>query len=259
MDKSISTTQLMLSSKDNKCSIFTTNVTNKQSIEDYIKTVIEVKESIEKYNELKLKPSLKYIKYNDEEWEEVKAIVATSDISKVHCIQSTYSYEFYIYNSPKHGLLEITKSNWNGNITSVISISYDYLVSNFRPNEIKMTFNCHLIEIVFNYDDNFITNPSLKMTDTIRVLVNSKKDEITHFYTSKSKSESEFEFESMIFQNPEKYMRNLYINLGIIDKVQYFVTKSRIYMNNYDDKEYLVLFAQLDENNFVSTHLEVSE
>lgn len=150
-------------------------------------------------------------------------------------------------------LVEITRSNWTGNYFSVTPISRNYLASNIRPSEVKMTFNSYLHKMTsfISNIDSLITNPTLKINDTIRDLVKSKKEEITHFYESGSKYTVE--------QIPEEYMKTLYITLGTIDEIQYFVTKSKIYMKDNDtNKEFLVLFAQLDEHTFISSHLELS-
>lgn len=223
----------------------------KRTLQMYIDEEIESCETLEKPNPCQLKPCMKSVNCTDKEWEEIETIIANPDVLKHLCIQSTYSYTFFIYNSPKHGLVEITRSNWSGSYSSVTPISRDYLASNIRPQEVKMTFNRYLMEITSCYMDSFITHPTLEMNDKVRTLVESKKDEITHFYESGSKY--------TIDQTPEEYMKNLYITLGTIDTVQYFVTKSKIYMKDYDaNKDFLVLFAQLDENTFVSTHLELS-
>lgn len=250
-----------------ECQNISSDDSNKSYIEKYIHDVIEPSESIETYNGLKLKPSLKYSEYNDEDWEKVKAIVATPDASKVMCIQSTYSYSFHIYNSPKHGLVEITESFWNQSVSSVTSISYEYLVENFRPQEIKMTFNRYLCSITSGYTDAFMTNPDLVISEAINALVESKKNEIQSFY----QKDDSYDFD----ETPESYLLSLYIKLGSIDvvdsllhsapsdrkeaksDVQYFVTKTKIISDKYDkDTKFLVLFAQMDENTFVSTHLE---
>ncbi len=223
----------------------------KRTLQMYIDEEIEPRETLETENPCQLKPSMKCSDCGDEVWKEIEAMIANPDVSKHICIQSTYSYVFFIYNSPKHGLVEITRSNWSGNYSSVTQISRDYLASNIRPQEVKMTFNRYLMEITSCYVDSFITNPSLQMNDCIRAFVESKKDEITEFYTSGSKY--------TIDMTPEEYVKNLYITLGKIDDVTYFVTKTKLCMKDYDDnKEFLILFAQLDEHNFVSSHLELS-
>lgn len=238
----------------------------KRTLQMYIIEEVETRETLRTENPCQLKPTMKRLNCTDEEWEKIEAIIANPDVTKHMCIQSTYSYTFFIYNSPKHGLVEISYSNCNGNYSSVTPISRNYLASNIRPQEVKMTFERYLMRITSCYIDTFITNPSLEMNDSIRALVESKKDEITHFYSSKSD----------IDQTPEEYIKNLYITLGNIDDVDsllhsapsdrkgaksdvtFFVTKTNIYMKDYDsNKEFLVLFAQLDENNFVSSHLEL--
>ena len=240
----------------------------KRTLQMYINEEIETLETLGTQNPCQLKPTMKCSNCTDEEWEEIESIIANPDVSKHLCIQSTWSYNFFIYNSPKHGLVEITYSNWMGDFSSVTPISRNYLASNIRPQEVKMTFERYLMRITSCYIDTFITNPSLEINDSIRALVESKKDEITHFYS--------FDSKSTIEQTPEEYMENLYIPLGTIDDVdsllhsapsdrkgaksdvQYFVTKTKIYMKNYDaNKEFLVLFAQLDENNFVCSHLDL--
>ncbi len=224
--------------------------TKKMNIHEYIQKVIEPSESIQKYNDLKLKPSLKYSQYNNEDWEKVKAIVNVPDTSKVMCIQSTYSYSFYIYNSPKHGLVEIIKSNFIESISNVTSISYEYLVHHFRHEEIKMTFNRYLSEITSEDCTYFMTNPTLKMNDTIRDFVESKRSEIKSFKEKSNSYNSD--------ETPEIYLQNLYITLGNIDDIPYFVTKTKVLSDEFDrNTDFLVLFAQLDEHTFVSTHIHI--
>ncbi len=225
---------------------------DKRTLQMYIDEEVEPRETLGTHNPCQLKPSMKCLECSDEEWKEIETMIANPDVSKHICIQSTYSYTFFIYNSPKHGLVEITYSNWSGYYASVTPICRNYLASNIRPQEVKMTFNRYLIEITSCYTDSFITNPSLQMNDSIRALVESKKDEITEFYTSGSKY--------TVDMTPDEYVKNLYITLGSINDVTYFVTKSKIYMKDYDaNKEFLILFAQLDEHNFVSTFLTLEE
>ena len=245
---------------------------NKIYIKNYIQNVIEQSESIDKYNGMRLKPSLKHDQYNDEDWEKVKAIVATPDASKVMCVQSSYSYSFYIYNSPKHGLVEITESFWTGSVSTVTSISYEYLVENFRPQEIKMTFNRYLLTITSGYSDTFIIEPDLVINESIQTLVNSKKDEIKSFYENNDSQISDENSDSFDFsiqdgihnscdfnENIEKFIESLYLKIGTINEIQYFVTKTKLNMKEYDSNKYfLILFAQIDEHTFVSTHLELS-
>jgi len=236
----------------------------KRTLQMYINEEVETLETLGTQNPCQLKPTMKCSNCTNEEWEEIEAIIANPDVSKHHCIQSTWSYDFFIYNSPKHGLVEIIYSNWIGHFSSVTQISRNYLASNIRPQEVKMTFERYLMEIRSGYVDTFITNPSLEINDSIRALVDSKKDEITLFYES--------DYKCTIDQMPEEYMKNLYITLGSIDDVDsllhssdrkgaksdvtFFVTKTIIYMKNYNHYEnILVLFAQLDENNFVSSKL----
>ncbi len=224
---------------------------DKRTLQMYINEEIEPRETLGTHNPCQLKPSMKSLKCSDEEWKEIETMIANPDMSKHICIQTTYSYTFFIYNSPKHGLVEITYSNWSGCYASVTPICRNYLASNIRTQEVKMTFNRYLMEITSCYVDSFIINPSLQMNDSIRALVESKKDEITEFYTSKSKY--------TIDMVPEEYVKNLYITLGNIDNVTYFVTKTKLCMKDYDDnKEFLILFAEVDKHNFVSTFLELS-
>ncbi len=242
--------QFTLACESSTNSIYVSNqLSDEMSLQEYIDTKIEPLESLKKSGMLTLKPTLKYSEISDEDWAEIKAIANTPDVSKHSCIQATYSYGFYIYNSPKHGLVEITRSNWTGNFSSVTPISFEYLVSNFRPQELKMTFNRYLSMVASGFTDGFITNPTLEMNDSINALVESKKDEIKTFY------EKSYEFD----ENPETHLQSLYIKIGTIDTVQYFVTKTKLYMKDYDSSnEYLILIAQLDEHSFVSTHLHLS-
>ncbi len=224
---------------------------DKRTLQMYIDEEVEPRETLETHNPCQLKPSMKCSDCGDEMWKEIEAMIANPDVSKHLCVQSTYSYAFFIYNSPKHGLVEITYSHWSGYYASVTPICRNYLASNIRPQEVKMTFNRYLMEITSCYIDSFITNPSLQMNEAINALVESKKDEITEFYSSGSKY--------TIDMTPEEYVKNLYITLGSINDVTYFVTKTKLCMKDYDaNKEFLILFAQLDENNFVSTFLELS-
>ncbi len=224
---------------------------DKRTLQMFIIEEIEPRETLGTYNPCQLKPTMKSSNCTDKEWEKIEAIIANPDVSKHLCIQSTYSYAFFIYNSPKHGLVEITYSHWSGYYSSVTPISRDYVASHVRPQEVKMTFNRYLMEITSCHIDSFITNPSLQMNEAINALVESKKDEITEFYSSGSK----YTFD----MTPEEYVKKLYITLGSINDITYFVTKTKLYMKDYDaNKEFLILFAQLDENNFVSTFLELS-
>ena len=235
-----------LNSKLNKSS-FEPN--EKRTLQMYIDQEVESCETLGTPNPCRLKPTMKSQDYTAEEWAEIESIIANPDVSKHLCVQSTWSYNFFIYNSPKHGLVEISYSNWSNNYSSVTPISRDYLASNFRPQELKMTFNRYLSMVASGFTDGFITNPTLEMNDSINALVESKKDEIKTFY------EKSYEFD----ENPETHLQSLYIKIGTIDEVQYFVTKTKLYMKDYDSSnEYLILIAQLDEDSFVSTHLHLS-
>ncbi len=222
---------------------------DKRTLQMYIDQEIEPRETLGTLNPCQLKPSMKCSECSDEEWQEIEALIANPDVSKHICVQSTYSYTFFVYNSPKHGLVEITYSNWSGYYASVTPITRNYLASNIRPQEVKMTFDRYISQITSGYNDNFITQPTLTISDELHALIESKKDEIIKFYS----------FDTNLIENHEEYIKNLYITLGNIGTVSYFVTKTKFYLSEYErNKEYLILFAQFDEHNFGLTLLELS-
>jgi hypothetical protein len=248
--------------EENLSNIINDNAGNNDNIISKIFNLIENSENIivksvnSNYGALPLKPHPRVMNMEDELWNNVKEVVNTPTFRPI-ILQSSWNYTFYLYNSPKHGLLEVVLNNnkmhiyreivsSNNQVTLrqnlyVNRVTYKYLCSTFRMNEYVRVrdLEMFLSSLLSGYNSEFLEN-TIVMTDELKDFLETPeiKAKIDAFVSRN------IEFEALVSEELEiNILDELHVYLGKLDDEEYYLAKVSL-ISEMNSKEYIVLFSR---------------